>query len=116
MASLVFKDKLGARMVLASPPWGRRERGQCVADASRRWNGCPLRGGGGCPCGGLWVGQRTLSRTHGRERMNGAQMGVASGWAGLSVRRVVGFGGRVRGEKNLTLIGLSNRHVRLPLS
>jgi len=48
--------------------------------------------------------------------MNGAQMGVASGWAGLSVRRVVGFGGRVRGEKNLTLIGLSNRHVRLPLS
>jgi len=34
MASLVSKDRLGVRMVLASPPWGRRERGGCVADAS----------------------------------------------------------------------------------
>jgi len=46
-----------------------------------------------------WGGQRTLSRTHGRERMDGAQMGVASGWVGLSLRRVVGFGGGVRGGK-----------------
>ena len=48
------------------------------------------------------VGQRTLSRTHGQERMDGAQMGVASGWVGLSMRRVVGFGERVRGEKPST--------------
>ena len=48
-----------------------------------------------CP----WGGQRTLSRTHGRERMDDAQMGVASEWVGLSLRRVVGFGGRVRGGK-----------------
>jgi len=32
-----------------------------------------------------WGGQRTLSRTHGRERMDGAQMGVASRWVGLSL-------------------------------
>jgi len=31
--------------------------------------------------------------------MDGAQMGVASGWVGLSLRRVVGFGGGVRGGK-----------------
>jgi hypothetical protein len=36
------------------------------------------------------------------ERGDGAQMGVASGWVGLSVRRVVGFGERVRGGKGAT--------------
>lgn len=40
-----------------------------------------------------WVGQRTLSRIHGRERMDGAQMAVASGWERLFLRRVVGFCG-----------------------
>jgi hypothetical protein len=30
----------------------------------------------------LWGGQRTLSRTHGRERMNGAQMEVRFGVGG----------------------------------
>jgi hypothetical protein len=62
------------------------------------WVGLSLRrvvGFGGRVRG---VGQRTLSRTHGRERMGGAQMGVASDWVGLSVRRVVGFGERVCGE------------------
>jgi hypothetical protein len=34
--------------------------------------------------------------------MNGARMGVASDWAGLSLRRVLGFGGRVRGGKPST--------------
>jgi len=41
------------------------------------------------------------------ERGDGAQMGVASGWVGLSastgsaqrLRRILGFGGRVRGGK-----------------
>jgi len=33
------------------------------------------------------------------ERIDGAQMGVASGWVDLSLRRIVGFGGRVRGGK-----------------
>jgi len=32
-------------------------------------------------------------------RMDDVQMGVASGWVGLSLRRVVGFGGRVCGGK-----------------
>ena len=59
------------------------------------WAGLSLRrimGFGGRVRG---VGQLTLSRTHGRERMDGAQMGVASDWAGLSLRRILGFGGRV---------------------
>ncbi|KAF0108472.1 MAG: hypothetical protein FD146_1046 [Anaerolineaceae bacterium] len=30
---------------------------------------------------------------------DGAQMGVASEWVGLSLRRILGFGGRVRGGK-----------------
>ena len=47
-------------------------------------------------------GQQTLSRTHGRERVDDAQMGVTSNWVGLSMRRVVGFGERVRGEKPST--------------
>ena len=34
--------------------------------------------------------------------MNDVQMGVTSEWVGLSVRRVVGFGGRVRGGKGVT--------------
>ena len=50
--------------------------------------GCGFRRA--CP----WGGQRTLSRIHGRERMDGAQMEVASGWVGLSLRRILGFGGR----------------------
>ena len=65
--------------------------------------------GGACPWADsgfrracLWGGQRTLSRTHGRERMDGAQMAVASEWAGLSLRRIMGFGGRVRGGKSST--------------
>jgi len=29
--------------------------------------------------------------------MDGAQMEVASGWVGLSLRRILGFGERVRG-------------------
>ncbi len=66
--------------------------------------GCGFRRA--CP----WGGQRTLSRTHGRERMDGAQMGVASDWVGLSastgsaqhLQRVVGFSGRVRGGKPST--------------
>jgi len=65
--------------------------------------------GGACPWADsgfrracLWGGQRTLSRTHGRERMDGAQMGFASEWVGLSLRRVLGSGGRVRGEKPST--------------
>ena len=53
--------------------------------------GCGFRRA--CP----WGGQRTLSRIHGRERMDGAQMEVASGWVGLSLRRILGFGERVRG-------------------
>ena len=68
---------------------------------ARKWES--LRTGWACPWVGsgfrracLWGGQRTLSRTHGRERMDDAQMGVASEWVGLSLRRVVGFGGRVR--------------------
>ncbi len=40
--------------------------------------------------------------------MDGAQMGVASGWVGLSVRRVVGFGGRVRGVVNGLCHGLTD--------
>ena len=36
------------------------------------------------------------------ERGDGAQMGVASGWVGLSLWWVVGFGGRVRGGKPST--------------
>ena len=31
-------------------------------------------------------GQQTLSRTHGRERVDDAQMGVTSNWVGLSLR------------------------------
>jgi hypothetical protein len=45
------------------------------------WTMCKwesLRGGWTCPCGGLWGGQRTLSRTHEREWMDGVQMGVVS--------------------------------------
>ena len=48
--------------------------------------------------------------------MDGAQMGVASGWVGLSastgsaqrLRRVVGFGGRVRGVVNGLCHGLTD--------
>ena len=36
------------------------------------------------------------------ERRNGVQMGVASDWVGLSLRRILGFGGRVRGGKPST--------------
>ena len=64
-------------------------------------SGCILNFGGR-------VGQRTLSRTHGRERMYGAQMGVASGWVGLSLRQVVDFGGRVRGVVNGLCHGLTD--------
>ena len=49
MASLVSKDRLGTRMVLASPPWGRRERGQCAMDASARANGSRFGLGGLVP-------------------------------------------------------------------
>jgi len=34
-----------------------------------------------------------------REWGGDVQMGVASEWVGLSMRRVLGFGGRVRGGK-----------------
>ena len=56
------------------------------------------------PAAGLWVVygcQRTLSRTHGRERMGGARAGVRFGEGTLSMRRDVGFGGRVCGGKQI---------------
>ena len=40
--------------------------------------------------------------------MYGAQMGVASGWVGLSLRQVVDFGGRVRGVVNGLCHGLTD--------
>jgi len=36
------------------------------------------------------------------KRMDGVQMEITSGWGMLSLRRVVGFGGRVCGEKPST--------------
>jgi hypothetical protein len=65
-------------------------------------------GFGGRVCGGKPSTNETTNKL-----MDGVQMGVASGWGRLSVRRGVGFGGHV---KNLTLIGLSDRSVRLSLS
>ena len=41
--------------------------------------------------------------------MYGAQMGVASGWVGLSLRQVVDFGGRVRGVVNGLCHGLTDK-------
>jgi len=150
-----------------------------------------LRGGRGCPCGGLWVSAgvsvcaesvnglchpaqiRRGRRNHGRKRMDGMQVGVrfglgaavpaagcgfwgaclwgkpstntlrvrcenhddewmmckwewfrqgfdklnhllnptASGWVGLSTRRVVGFGGRVCGGKPSTNELMKNEWV-----
>jgi len=69
MASLVSKDRLGTRMVLASPPWGRRERGQCAMDASARANGSRFGLGGLVPGRVLGFG--------GRVRGVG---GVTNGW------------------------------------
>ena len=40
--------------------------------------------------------------------MDSAQTGIASDWAGLSLRRVVGFGGRVRGVVNGLCHGLTD--------
>jgi len=63
-------------------------------------------GGGGC------VGQRTLSRNHGRKRMNGARVEVRFGVGeGVRFDRASSLPGG-----NLTLIGVSNRRVRLALS
>jgi len=43
-----------------------------------------------------------------REWGGDVQMGVASEWVGLSMRRVLGFGGRVRGVVNGLCHGLTN--------
>ena len=41
-------------------------------------------------------------------RMDDVQMGVASDWVGLSLRRILGFGGRVRGVVNGLCHGLTD--------
>ena len=62
-------------------------------------------GGWACPCGGFWVsagvsvGENRPRMKATNKRMDGAQMGVASGWVGLSLRRIVGFGGVSVGER-----------------
>jgi len=43
--------------------------------------------------------------------MDGAQMEVASDWVGLSLRRVLGFGGRVRGGSRPRM--KNHEHLRL---
>ena len=43
------------------------------------------------------------------KRMDDVQMAVASEWAGLSLRRIMGFGGRVRGVGQLTLSRIHGR-------
>jgi hypothetical protein len=71
------------------------------------WVGLSVRrvvGFGGRVCGGNRPRMKTTNK-----RINGVQMGVASGWVGLStstlpmvaaqrLRRILDFGGRVRGE------------------
>ena len=57
------------------------------ADSEFRW---------ACPWGKIVHEWKTTNL----RRMDDVQMGVASGWVGLSLRRVVGFGGRVRGVVN----------------
>ena len=57
----------------------------------------------------LWVGQRTLSRTHGRERMDGAQMGVASDWVGLSLRGFWVSAGVSVGESRPRILSANKR-------
>jgi len=55
-------------------------------------------GFGGRVCGG----KPSTNETTNLRRMDGVQMGVASGWGRLSARRVVGFGGRVCGGEPST--------------
>ena len=71
----------------------------------------------GCPCGGLWVsagasvGESRPRMKTTNARMDDVQMGVASEWVGLSLRRGVGFGGcvRVRGVGQRTLSRIHGR-------
>ena len=73
----------------------------------RKWKS--LRIEWACPCGGLWVsagasvGESRPRILSANKRMDDVQMAVASEWAGLSLRRIMGFGGRVRGVGQLTL-------------
>jgi len=41
--------------------------------------------------------------------MDGAQMGVASDWVGLSLRRILGFGGRVGGGSRPRILSTNKR-------
>jgi len=117
-----------------------------------------LRGGGGCPCGGVVVNGlcHPAKEQRGRRSRGWERREVASGWGRVSVRRggekpstnerprinercvdegrfrqgfdtaslvnhqlnprLRGGGGCPCGGVDLTLIGLSNRHVRLALS
>ena len=73
---------------------------------ARKWKS--LRAGWACPCGGFWVsagvsvGESRPRILSANKRMDDVQMAVASEWAGLSLRRIMGFGGRVRGGKSST--------------
>ena len=75
-----------------------------------------LRAGWACPCGGFWVsagafvgwGKTVHEWKATNKRMDSAQTGIASDWAGLSLRRVVGFGERVRGVVNGLCRGLTD--------
>ena len=82
-----------------------------------------LRAGWACPCGGFWVsagasvGWSTDFVTDSRTGTDGRRAGgsgfdrlnpTASGWVGLSLRRVLGFGGHVRGVVNGLCHGLTD--------
>ena len=54
--------------------------GRCANGSRFGLGGLVPAAGSGFRGACLWGNQRTLSRTHGRERMDGAQMGVASEW------------------------------------
>ena len=70
---------------------------------------CLLRQAQHNACGGFWVsagvsvGESRPRILSANKRMDDVQMAVASEWAGLSLRRIMGFGGRVRGVGQLTL-------------